>query len=148
MLFFIKNLFLVLISFAFAGVALQAQTDATSIPNDAIGTYSLWGTDATSVVSSTDIVASTGANSLSGGSGGAATSGAAGSETTTDGGTSKAAPGLHDVRKTKTGWGGVYTTEDGKDIQVMLELVQHKDGRRGILVKDRAGVVWARYIRD
>ena len=143
-----KNLFLVLISFAFAGVALQAQTDATSIPNDAIGTYSLWGTDATAVVSATNIVASTGGSSLSDGSGGAATSGAAGSETTTDGGTSKAAPGLHDVRKTKTGWGGVYTTEDGKDIQVMLELVQHKDGRRGILVKDRAGVVWARYIRD
>lgn len=143
-----KNLFLVLICFAFTGVALQAQTDATSIPSDAIGTYTLWGTDATAVVSATNIVATTGSSTLSDGSGGAATSGSAGSDTTPDDGLSKAAPGLHDVRKTRSGWGGVYTTEDGKDIPVMVELVQHKDGRRGILVKDRSGAVLARYIRE
>ncbi len=141
-----KNLFLVLICFAFAGVALQAQTDAT-IPGDAIGTYTLFGTDATAVVSSTGIVATTGANSVSDGSGGAATSGAGASDTSPDNGLSNSAVGLHDVRKTRQGWGGVYTTEDGKDIPVMLELVKDAKGRRGILVKDRSGTVWARYMR-
>ncbi|MCF8239107.1 MAG: hypothetical protein K9I85_13180 [Saprospiraceae bacterium] len=141
-----KNVFLLLICFTFAGVALQAQTD-TSIPSDAIGTYELYGTDATAVVSSTGIVATTGSNSVSDGSGGAATSGSGTSDTSPDDGLSNSAVGLHDVRKTKSGWGGIYTTEDGKDIPVMLELVVDAKGRRGILVKDRSGAVVARYMR-
>ncbi len=142
-----KNLFLVLICFAFTGVALQAQTDS-SIPSDAYGTYQLFGSDAVAVVSATGIDATTGGNSLSDGSGGAATSGAGASDTSPDDGLSNSAVGLHDVRKTKRGgWGGIYTTEDGKDIPVMLELVKDAKGRRGILVKDRSGTVVARYMR-
>lgn len=141
-----KNLFLVLICFTFAGVALQAQTDS-SIPGDAVGTYTLFGSDATVIVSATGIVGNTGGNSVTDGSGGAATSGSGASSTSSDEGVSSSALGLHDVRKTRSGWGGIYTTEDGKDIPVMLELVKDAKGRRGILVKDRSGTIVARYQR-
>ncbi len=141
-----KNLFLVLICFAFTGVALQAQTDS-SIPGDAIGTYQLFGSDATVIVSSTGIVGNTGANTVSDGTGGDATSGS-GATTSSDDGTPSPAVGLHDVRKTKQGWGGVYTTEEGKDISVMVELVVDAKGRRGILLKDRSGSIVARYQRN
>lgn len=146
-----KNLFVVLICFAFSGVALQAQTDS-SIPGDAIGTYTLFGSDATVVVTATDIVGNTGGNSVAGGSGttsgSGATSGAGASDTSSDDGSSAPAVGLHSIRKAKQGgWGGTYTTEDGKNIPVMLQLVQDAKGRRGILAVDRSGTIVARYQR-
>ena len=150
--FFMKNLFLVLISFAFTSVALQAQTDATSIPGDAVGTYILFGTDATVVVSSTGIVGNTGGSNVSDGSGGTTSgtggTGAAGASSGASDDSSSPAVGLHGIKKSPKGWGGTYTTEDGTSIPVMLELRVDNKGRRGILVMDRAGTVVARYQRS
>lgn len=145
-----KNVLFILICFAFASVSVQAQD--SSIPQDDQGTYV--NDNSTLVVSATGITDGTstsGSDATATDGAGSATDGSAtgveGSGTDATEGTS--APTLTDIRKTQKGWGGVYTTAEGKAIKVLIEWRTDADGNKQIRLKDAtSGDVVAKYKRQ
>lgn len=145
-----KNVLFVLICFALAAVSVQAQD--SSIPQDDQGTYV--NDNSTLVVSATGITDGTstsGSSDTATDGSGSSTSGAAtgveGSGTDATEGTP--APTLTDVRKTQKGWGGIYTTAEGKAIKVLIDWRTDADGNKYIRLTDAtSGDVVAKYKRQ
>ena len=145
-----KNVLFVLICFAFAAVSVNAQ-DST-IPQDDQGTYvSDFSTLIVSATGITDGTSTSGSGATATDGAGSATDGAAtGVEGSgTDASDGKSVPTLTDVRRTKKGWGGIYTTAEGKAIKVLIEWRTDADGNKQIRLTDAtSGEVVAKYKRQ
>ncbi|MCF8239108.1 MAG: hypothetical protein K9I85_13185 [Saprospiraceae bacterium] len=139
-----KNVLILLVCFAFAGVTANAQT---SIPTADQGTYVLDGGSNTLVVTATGIEDGTSVGS--GGSSISDENGAAvdGSGASTDASGSTNQGGvLSNVRKSKSGqWGGEYTMSNGKVLKVAIAI--DRASNAVTLTDTSSGKVVAKYLR-